>query len=245
MTFNIISLSRDKKGNCMINGGVHFTERGIIQNIRAMRMQTALMAITNENVVGFDKIGYQRKIPVVSSFAEFIGEDAISTTTDDTIGRLGLTENPLDVALAEKGYFQVLTKEGIKLTRDGRFKMNKNGEILSLDGDKILTNMGTPLILPFVPEKLEDISIDLNGVVRVLNNKTRKFETAGTLSVVSQDGVAVLSPNVRQGYNEYSNVSLQTEFMQAMMYPRTFEANRQLYQIQNSNLQRVISSLGS
>ncbi|HIS88308.1 TPA: hypothetical protein IAA87_02615 [Candidatus Avigastranaerophilus faecigallinarum] len=229
----------------MINGGVHFTERGIIQNIRAMRMQTALMAITNENVVGFDKIGYQRKIPVVSSFAEFIGEDAISTTTDDTIGRLGLTENPLDVALAEKGYFQVLTKEGVKLTRDGRFKMNKNGEILSLDGDKILTNMGTPLILPFVPEKLEDISIDLNGVVRVLNNKTRKFETAGTLSVVSQDGVAVLSPNVRQGYNEYSNVSLQTEFMQAMMYPRTFEANRQLYQTQNSNLQRVISSLGS
>ena len=229
----------------MINGGVHFTERGIIQNIRAMRMQTALMAITNENVVGFDKIGYQRKIPVVSSFAEFIGEDAISTTTDDTVGRLGLTENPLDVNIKKKGYFQVLTKEGVKLTRDGRFKMNKNGEILSLDGDKILTNMGTPLVLPFVPEKLEDISIDLNGVVRVLNNKTRKFETAGTLSVVSQDGVAVLSPNVRQGYNEYSNVSLQTEFMQAMMYPRTFEANRQLYQIQNSNLQRVISSLGS
>ncbi len=229
----------------MINGGINYTERGIIQNIRAMRMQTALMAITNENVVGFDKIGYQRKIPVVSSFAEFIGEDAISTTTDDTIGRLGLTENPLDVALAEKGYFQVLTDEGIKLTRDGRFKMNKNGEILSLDGNKVLTNMGTPLILPFVPEKLEDISIDLNGVVRVLDNKTRKFETAGTLSVVSQDGVAVLSPNVRQGYNEYSNVSLQTEFMQAMMYPRTFEANRQLYQIQNSNLQRVISSLGS
>ena len=142
----------------MINGGINYNERGIINNIRAMRMQTALMAITNENVVGFDKIGYQRKIPVVSSFAEFIGEDALSTTTDNTVGRLGLTENPLDVALAEKGYFQLQTKEGIKLTRDGRFKMNKNGEILSLDGSKVLTNMGTPLVLPFVPEKLEDIS---------------------------------------------------------------------------------------
>ncbi len=229
----------------MINGGINYNERGIINNIRAMRMQTALMAITNENVVGFDKIGYQRKIPVVSSFAEFIGEDALSTTTDDTVGRLGLTENPLDVALAEKGYFQLQTKEGIKLTRDGRFKMNKNGEILSLDGCKVLTNMGTPLVLPFVPEKLEDISIDLNGVVRVLNNKTRKFETAGTLSVVTQDGLAVLAPNVRQGYNEYSNVSLQSEFLQAIPYTRTFEANRQLYSIQNSNLQRAISSLGS
>lgn len=229
----------------MINGGVHFTERGIVQNIRAMRMQTVLMGITNENVVGFDKIGYQKKIPIVSSFAEYIGEDAISTTTDDKVGRLALTENPLDVALAEKGYFQIQTADGIKLTRDGRFKMNKNGEILSLDGNKVLTNMGMPLVLPLVPEKLEDITIDLNGVVRVLNTKTRKFETAGTLGIVTQDGIAVLAPNVRQGYNEYSNVDLQTEFMQAMMYPKTFEANRQLYQIQNSNLQRVISSLGS
>lgn len=229
----------------MINGSVHFTERGIVQNIRAMRMQTALMAITNENVVGFDKVGYQKKIPVISSFAEFIGEQAISTTTDDTVGRLIMTSNPLDVALAEKGYFQVQSEDGIKLTRDGRFKMSKNGEILSLDGGKVLTNMGIPLVLPIVPENQEDISIDLNGVVKVLNNKTRKFETAGTIGIVSQEGVAVLSPNVRQGYNEHSNVSLQSEFMQAMTYPKTFEANRQLYQIQNSNLQRVISSLGS
>ena len=88
----------------MINGGVHFTERGIMQNIRAMRMQSVLMSITNENVVGFDKVGYQKKIPVISSFAEFIGEQAISTTTDDTVGRLVKTNNPLDIALAEKGY---------------------------------------------------------------------------------------------------------------------------------------------
>ena len=229
----------------MINGGIHYTERGIVQNIRAMRMQTVLMGITNDNVVGFDKIGYQRKIPVVSSFAEFIGEEAISTTTDDSVGRLGLTKNPLDVALAEKGYFQILTKDGIKLTRDGRFKMTKDGQILALDGSKVLTDMGTPLVLPVVPEKLEDISIDLNGVVRVLNNRTRTFELAGTLSVVTQDGVAVMSPNVRQGFNEFSNVNLQSEFMQAMQYPKTFEANRQLYQIQNSNLQRAISTLGS
>ena len=229
----------------MINGGVHFTEKGIVQNIRAMRMQTVLMGITNDNVVGFDKIGYQRKIPVVSSFAEFIGEEAISTTTDDSVGRLGLTKNPLDVALAEKGYFQIQTKDGIKLTRDGRFQMTKDGQILALDGSKVLTDMGTPLVLPVIPEKLEDISIDLNGVVRVLNNRTRKFELAGTISVVTQDGVAVMAPNVRQGYNEFSNVNLQSEFMQAMQYPKTFEANRQLYQIQNSTLQRAIQTLGS
>ena len=229
----------------MINGTVHYDTRGIIQNIRAMRMQTELMAITNENIVGFDKVGYQRKIPVVSSFAEYIGEAAISTTTDDTVGRLVYTENPLDIALAEKGYFQIETKEGIKLTRDGRFKMTKDGNILTLDGSKVLTNVGTPLVLPVVPEKPEDITVDLNGVVRVLDKKTRKFQTAGTLAVVTQDGMAVLAPNVRQGYNEASNVSLQSEFMEALPYVQTFKANSQLYKIQNSNLQKVISYLSN
>lgn len=229
----------------MINGSVFYNSRGLVQNIRTMRMQAILMGITNENITGFDKVGYQRKIPVVSSFAEFMGEDAISTTTDDTVGRLFLTENPLDVALAEKGYFEILTEAGVKLSRDGRFKMTKDGQILTLEDFKVLTDDGKPLILPVVPEKIEDIVIDLEGNVSVLNGKTRKFENAGKLSVVTQDGMVVREPNVRQGYNEYSNVSLQSEFMQAMPYMQTFKANGQLYKIQNSNLQRVISALGS
>ncbi len=229
----------------MINGSVFYDSRGIVQNIRAMRMQTQLMAITNENVTGFDKVGYQRKIPVVSSFAEYIGEAAISTTTDDTVGRLVYTENPLDVALAEKGYFCVQTKDGIKLTRDGRFKMTKDGEILTLDDNKVLTKAGTPLVLPLVPEKTDEITIDLDGAVKVFNKKTRKFEPAGTISVVTQNGAAVLEPNVRQCFSEYSNVSLQTEFMEAMPYIQTFKANSQLYKIQNSNLQKAISYLSN
>lgn len=229
----------------MLNGGINYTERGIVHNIKAMRMQTALMSITNENVVGFDKVGYQRKIPVVSSFAEFLGEEAISTTIDDTVGRLVLTQNPLDIALAEKGYFQIKTNEGIKLSRDGRLKMTKDGEILSLDGSQILDNMGNPVILPIVPEKPEDISIDLNGTIKVFNPQTKKLETAATLSVVTADGIAVLNPNVRQGYSEHSNVSLHTEFLQAVPYTKTFNANNQMYKIQNSVLQKAISSLSS
>ena len=229
----------------MINGSVNFMNRGIIQNIRAMRRQQVLLDITNQNVLGFDKIGYQRKIPVVSSFAEFIGEEAVSTTTDDTVGRLGMSNNPLDIALASKGYFQIQTKEGIQLTRDGRFMMNKDGEILTLEGNKVLTTTGSPLVLPLVPEKPDDIVIDLNGKVSVLNSKTRKLEPAGTLSVVSHDGVAVLSPDIRQGYNEFSNVSMETEFMQAIEYPKTFEANSVLFGMQNDILQRSIQSLSN
>ena len=44
-----------------INGGVRYCELGVRSSIRAMQVATELLGITNENVNGFDKIGYQRK----------------------------------------------------------------------------------------------------------------------------------------------------------------------------------------
>ena len=52
-----------------INGGVRFCEHGMRASIRAMHVQTQLLGMINENVAGFDKVGYQRKEAVVSSFA--------------------------------------------------------------------------------------------------------------------------------------------------------------------------------
>lgn len=228
-----------------LRGGINFIENGITANLRAMHLQTELMAITNENVTGFDKVGYQRKDPVVSSFSEFMGVHGLSTAVDDAVGRLAVSDNPLDLSLANKGYFQCLGKEGIKLTRDGRFKLDMNGNLLNLSDEKILANDGTPIKLPFSPDKLEDVKIDLDGNVRVFNKKTNKLDYVSTVSVVTNSGVAVLAPNVRQGYNEFSNVSLATEFMQAMPIVRNFDANRQLFQMQTNTLSKAIQQLGS
>ena len=50
-----------------INGGVRFCEHGMRASIRAMHVQTQLLGMINENVAGFDKVGYQRKEGIVSS----------------------------------------------------------------------------------------------------------------------------------------------------------------------------------
>ena len=52
----------------LIRGGVRYTDNGIKIALKAMQLQQAIVGITNENVTGFDKIGYQRKEPIVSSF---------------------------------------------------------------------------------------------------------------------------------------------------------------------------------
>ncbi len=228
-----------------LRGGINYIDNGMTANIRAMHLQTELMAITNENVTGFDKVGYQRKDPVVSSFAEYMGIHALSTAVDDSVGRLSVSDNPLDIALANKGYFQCKGENGVKLTRDGRFKVDIEGYLKTMKDEKVLANDGTAIKLPFFPDKVEDIKVDTEGNLTVFNKNTNKMDYVSTLSVVTTDGVAVLSPNVRQGYNEFSNVSLATEFIQAMPVVRNFDANRQMFQMQASTLSRAIQQLGS
>ena len=212
----------------IINGGIRYCEKGLTASLRAMHVQSELIGMHNENVTGFDKIGYQREEPVVSSFTEWIGVHGLSKTVDDKVGRIAMSDNPLDIALANKGYFQTQTADGIRLTRDGRFKLDKEGNLLTMED-----------------EKLTDIKINSKGLVSVFNKSTNKLENVAFLGVVSADGAIVMDPQVKQGYNEYSNVSLQNEFIGMMPIIRNFEANRQIFMIQNQNLQKVISQLGS
>ncbi len=228
-----------------INGGIRYFERGIDVAIRAMQVQTELMSIANENITGFDKVGYQRQEAVVSSFTEYIGVNGISKTTDTKVGRISMSENPLDFAIAREGYFQTEGDDGIKLTRDGRFKLDKEGNLLTLDDRRVLSNAGMPIKLPIIPEKVEDVKVDESGLVKVLDKKTGELMLAGHIGVVDANGMIIMDPQVKQGYNEYSNVALQNEFINMMPIIRNFEANRQIFMIQNQNLQKVISQLGS
>ncbi len=225
--------------------GINFDAHGIAQSINAMQMEMDIMGIFGENVVGFDKIGYQRKEAVISSFAEFLGTNALSHSVDDQVGRLVMTQKPLDLALSEKGYFQVLNKDGsIELTRDGRFKINKNGELLTQSDQKVLSMGGSPIILPFVPESVDLIKIGLDGKIGVFDKEKRGLIPSGVIGVVSADGANIASNCVRQGYVESSNVSLEKEYLEMANYKRSFEANRQMFRLQNSKLSSAISRLG-
>lgn len=228
-----------------INGGIEYVEKGMRASLRAMHVQTELIGMANENVTGFDKIGYQRKEAVVSSFTEILGVHGLSTTVDDEVGRIALSDNPLDLAIATKGYFQTQSKEGIKLTRDGRFKVDKSGNLLTLDDAKVLANNGSPIKLSVIPEKLTDVVVNAKGMVSVFNKATNKLEAQATIGVVDSNGSIVMNPEVKQGYNEFSNVSLQNEFINMLPKIRAFDANRQMFMIENQNLTKAISQLGS
>lgn len=213
-----------------IKGEIDYFEPGMTSTLRAMHLQTEIFAISSENINGFDKVGYQRKEPVVSSFTEYVGIHGLSTAVDDQPGRISVSKNPLDIALSNKGYFQVLGKDGIKLTRDGRFHYDKDGNLLTLENERVMANDGTPIVLPCVPNTPDEITIDLSGNIKVVDRAHNKIVKAGTLSVVSTNGVAVVDPGVRQGFTEDSNVILSEEFLKAYPVRKTFDANRLMFQ---------------
>ena len=225
-------------------GGIDLNDGGMISSIRDMYLQTDIMNVINENIQGFNKVGYQKKVPVVSSFAEFLGSNALSQKTDEEVGRIKITKNPLDLALATEGYFQVLSPNGIKLTRDGRFKMDKNGNILTLQDYKVLSKEGKPLKLSTMPKDIADIKIDKEGTIKYLDKSDLKLHDAGAVSVVSNKGVKLENPDVKQGYVEESNVALHEELFNIVPVRRNFEANRQSFIIQNDALTKVIQELG-
>ena len=228
-----------------INGGVRFCENGMTAAIRAMHVQSEILGMINENVAGFDKVGYQRREPVVSSFTEYIGVHGLSQTVDDAPGRIMVSKNPLDISIANKGYFQIQTPEGVKLTRDGRFKLDKLGNLLDLEDNHVLSDAGMPIQLPVIPDNASEVIINTKGKINVYDKTTGGLIDAGFLGIVDSNGMAVLNPDVKQGYNEHSNVVLQNEFLAIKPVVRNFEANRQIFRMHSSNLQKVISQLGS
>ena len=228
-----------------INGGVRFCEQGMKSSIRAMHVQSEILGIINENVAGFDKVGFQRREPVVSSFTEYIGIHGLSKTVDDQVGRIMVSKNPLDITMANKGYFQVQTPEGVRLTRDGRFKLDKVGNLLDLEDNPVLSDAGMPIKLPVVPNNPSEVVVNTKGKISVYDSNSNEMLEAGYLGIVDSNGLAVINPDVKQGYNEYSNVLIQNEFLAIKPVVRNFEANRQIFMIENNNLQKVIQQLGS
>src|SRR6218665_4186152 len=99
------------------------------------RLTTIADNIANMNTVGFrstevkfDEVlsrtnnDLNAKVAFVSQ-----GNDYLNTET----GQFTRTDNPLDFAIKGDAWFAVQTPAGQVLTRDGRFSLSQNGELLS------------------------------------------------------------------------------------------------------------------
>ena len=65
-----------------------------------------------------------------------------SIVIDFAQGTLQRSGNPLDVAIEGDGFFAIQQKDGTTYTRNGSFAVNKNKELVTKDGSKVLGESG-------------------------------------------------------------------------------------------------------
>jgi len=154
------------------------------------------------------------------------------------------TQNELDLAIEGDGFFRVEMPTGEwSYTRAGNFKRNSNGEIVTLDGFKLMPGFA-------IPQNTVSLSISRDGVISVVEDGRANSTALGSIELVrfinpgglesmgrnlyqetetsgqpifvqpDQDGAGTLV----QGFLESSNVDVAEEMVQMIVAQRSFEA---------------------
>jgi flagellar basal-body rod protein FlgF len=135
------------------------------------------------------------------------------THLDLSAGNSELTGNDTDAALEGPGFFAVQTKNGVRFTRDGGFRINSNRNLVTLQGDPVLDQRSLPIQLPSgSPTISPDGSVSVNGAL-VSRLRIEEFapgtplikEGDNYISAPAGAGKPAVNTNVRQGSLEASN----------------------------------------
>lgn len=156
-----------------------------------------------------------------------------AVTMREEQGALDQTGGQLDLALrGKKAYFVVQDAEGREqLTRDGRFQLNAERQITTLDGLFLLGD-GGPMT---VPPDVTQLQVSLQGEVRaqdaLIGSLRLEYSAPDTLKHLggnrfeAQDTVAAEDVEVAQGYLEQSTVNAVGAMVDMIALQRGFEAN--------------------
>lgn len=178
---------------------------------------------------------------------------------DFSTGSIQNTDIKTDFAIEGEGFFELRTPEGqLIYTRDGQFKLNDQGELVSKQGYHVLDDERA--IIQMLPDGGEikgmpDGSISQNEQqiamigVRNVGDPNQMVRTHGGFVVdtkVSGEPYH-LDPekiSIRHGALEMSNVSNTTEMVNMISVSRAFQLNQQVIRGKDELLGRAIQTLG-
>jgi flagellar basal-body rod protein FlgF/flagellar basal-body rod protein FlgG len=153
----------------------------------------------------------------VSSLNQVINNYGVlgGATVDVQAGTLERTGNDLDLAMEGSGFFVVQTKAGLKYTRNGNFRVDAEGQLVTAWGDPVMDDQNRPINIPSGPVSISpDGTISSQGAV-VGSLKIVDF-APGTVLVPEGNSMykaatgaptPATDPRVRQGMLEASNMN--------------------------------------
>ncbi len=188
-----------------------------------------------------------------------LGVKTAAIQRDHAIGSARLTDNPFDISIEGKGFFQLENEEGdILYTRNGEFKRDSEGILVDKNGNKLIPQIK-------LPTDATDVRITSRGEVELLRDKLAAPELLGQIelaSFINPAGLKALGKNtfiptpasgepqtgtpgkghfgmVAQGQLEGSNVNIVEEMVNMITSQRTYETNSKVMQATDQMLQTI------
>ena len=188
-----------------------------------------------------------------------LGTMPVATARNFAQGDFRPTDNPLDIVISGKGFFQVSLPSGeTAYTRDGSFHTDQNGTIVTSDGSPL-----EPAIT--IPADAKRIVIAADGTVSVTQDGQVNAQQIGTIQIadfqnpggLNAIGRNLLMPStasglatagnpgtnglglLSQGFLEQSNVNVVEEMVNMIIAQRAYEVNSRAVRVADDMLQQA------
>ena len=222
------------------------------------RLDTIADNVANASTIGFRATGVKFEDVVSGTGPKSVSFASSGKTYLSTAhGSMTETGNPFDFAIQGDAWFAIDTPAGMVMTRDGRFSMNENGELMSIEGYPVLDGGGAPIQLDprnGPPKAGADGSLRQNdqlvGAIGLYNfDAGQNFVRYGNSGIVPAHPPEPVTDRsdvgVAQGFLEESNVNPVLEMTRLIMVQRAFENTAALIRQADASTDDAIKTLGS
>lgn len=154
-------------------------------------------------------------------------------TRDYRQGALRQTGGPFDLGLQGDGFFEVQTPAGNRLTRDGRFALNAQGQLVDSSGNAVLQAGGQPITVDptkTTPQIAHDGTVSQDGqvlgkigVFAVADRGALTKTGGGLYDPGAQTPTADTTTVVQQGMIETANVDAIQQMTRMISVSRAYE----------------------
>jgi len=246
--------------------------RGIYAAGAGMLAEATRTDVIANNLANAGTAAYKKDLAVAKDFHSLLIQRINDGPNRPTIGSLGVgamidevatihaagglkpTGNPLDLAIEGRGFFAVETPDGIRYTRNGSFTRNSQGELVTLDGYRVL-GQGGAIQLGDVRSRInigedgrvmvDDAEADTLRIVGFADE--RRLVKEGASLFAAGPGLqeeAATGSVVREGYLENSNVNVVAELVTLISGLRAYEVNGKAVQAHDQLLDKAVNEVG-
>ena len=246
---------------------------GIYQSAAGLMTNQYRQDVLANNLANVGTVGFKHDLAVVRERRIQAHEGLAGLTTGDRLldgltggslvaptytsseqGALDETGRPLDAALVGDGYFAVHDGQGERYTRDGRFTLNANGELVTVaGGHRVLDVSGGPITVTGPEAGSARLHTDgsmrigdqVVGQLRIVDiqekNNLRKqggnlFQAVGQRPTVSQ-------AELRVGMVEQSTVDPMQAMVAMIESSRAYQLNATMIGLADATLSRAVNDI--